>query len=296
MASFAWFPPSVQDPLPNLVDAPLPQKSALLQVAQQSQSLLEPEHENIVRRQIFLLFYASAPAETRVYEDDNRNEWNALLLGFYTQKEEIVSPTVRFEQTVPFSKNILAEETDPDELSAVLGREVYSNIKFCLASTMTVEAFDVWSDVYRDADSKMDPKSKQVLFPHFIVVHKKPDDTDTQAKAMNRGRAHLISLIAFYAALGIVDRSFYAFVTSGPKGILLMGWKSTQFERTYVFEKNIINVDIRQPSEAYRFAVFLLRLREEQADLMRRVQSALEAGAHTRSEFLGWRARKEADA
>jgi hypothetical protein len=64
----------------------------------------------------------------------------------------------------------------------------------------------------------------KLLFPHLVVEYKKRNDTE--AKALNQGRMYLISLISFYAALNIVDRAFYALVTNGAKGALLMGWKS----------------------------------------------------------------------
>jgi len=106
----------------------------------------------------------------------------------------------------------------------------------------------------------------KLLFPHLVVEYKKPHDTE--AKALNQGRMYLISLISFYAALNIVDHPFYALVTNGPKGALLMGWKSKK--RTYLIERNVVQFDISTPIGAYHFAIFLLRLREEQKDPRRR--------------------------
>ncbi|KAK7054038.1 hypothetical protein R3P38DRAFT_2854128 [Favolaschia claudopus] len=112
---------------------------------------------------------------------------------------------------------------------------------------------------------------EMILFPYFIVEYKKKHDTE--AKALNQGRLYLIALISYYAALDILDRPFYVLVTNGPKGALLMGWKSMGSERIYVVERNVVQFDISTPLGAYHFATFLLRLREEQKEFEKILQA-----------------------
>ncbi|KAJ7085447.1 hypothetical protein B0H15DRAFT_376251 [Mycena belliarum] len=127
----------------------------------------------------------------------------------------------------------------------------------------------------------------KLLFPHLVVEYKKQHHT--AGKALNQGRMYLISVISFYAALNIVDRAFYALVTNGAKGALLMGWKSKRGEKTYLFERSVVQFDISTPVGAYHFAIFLLRLREEQRELEVLIEAELKKGKFDRDQFMKWR-------
>ncbi|KAJ7476150.1 hypothetical protein FB451DRAFT_1245978 [Mycena latifolia] len=98
-----------------------------------------------------------------------------------------------------------------------------------------------------------------LLLPHATAEYKKKDDTD--GKALNQGRMYLISVVSYYAVLGIMDYPFYCLVTSGHLGAILMAWKSTKQNKIYVMERNIYTFDITSPLQAFQFATFLLRLR-----------------------------------
>ncbi|KAK7054054.1 hypothetical protein R3P38DRAFT_1477968 [Favolaschia claudopus] len=129
----------------------------------------------------------------------------------------------------------------------------------------------------------------KLFFPYFIVEHKKKHDTE--AKALNHGRLYLIALISYYAALNILGRPFYALVTNGPKGAILMGWKSEKSERIYVIDRNVVQFGISKLIEAYHFATFLLRLREEQKEFEKIVQAKVAEleKDFDHMEFQTWR-------
>ncbi|KAJ7748765.1 hypothetical protein DFH07DRAFT_1062461 [Mycena maculata] len=118
-----------------------------------------------------------------------------------------------------------------------------------------------------------------LLLPHAVAEYKKLSHTDS--KALNQGRLYLISVVSFYAALGIVDRPFYGLVTSGDRGAILMAWKSkpkselAKRAEIYIMERNVCMMDISNPLEAFQFATFLIRLREDQNDLKKLVEEKL---------------------
>ncbi|KAK7062201.1 hypothetical protein R3P38DRAFT_3251543 [Favolaschia claudopus] len=132
-----------------------------------------------------------------------------------------------------------------------------------------------------------------LLLPYFIVEYKKQNDT--AGKALDRGRLDLMALISYYAALGILDFPFYVLVTNGSKGAILMGWKSTQFERIYIVERNVVQLDISTPIGAYQFAIFLLRLREKQEDLEAKVKAKLVDVNFDPGKFQEWRKEWQAE-
>ncbi|KAK7054058.1 hypothetical protein R3P38DRAFT_2475647, partial [Favolaschia claudopus] len=127
----------------------------------------------------------------------------------------------------------------------------------------------------------------KVVLPYFIVEYQKRNDT--AGKALNHGRLDLMALISYYAALDILDFPFYVLVTDGSKGAILMGWKSTQFERIYIAERNVMQLDISTPIGAYQFAIFLLRLREQQKHLEDKVKEKLEDVNFDVGKFQEWR-------
>ncbi|KAJ7898958.1 hypothetical protein B0H14DRAFT_3424292 [Mycena olivaceomarginata] len=108
---------------------------------------------------------------------------------------------------------------------------------------------------------------------------------------------YLISVVSFYAALGIEDYPFYNLVTAGKRGAILMAWKSKskakpkpdsekrpqseseELPEIYIMERNVCILDISKPLEAFQFATFLIRLREDQEALKKRVQENLDADA-----------------
>ncbi|KAJ7090099.1 hypothetical protein C8R44DRAFT_990744 [Mycena epipterygia] len=124
--------------------------------------------------------------------------------------------------------------------------------------------------------TQMVPSFKgHLLLPHATVEYKKRDDTT--AKALNQGRMYLVSVVSFYSALGIQDFPFYCLLTSGTLGAILMGWQSSTQEQLYLVERDVQTFDISSPRQAFYFATFLLRLRENQAELRLRVEERLPA-------------------
>ncbi|KAJ7442924.1 hypothetical protein B0H11DRAFT_2291930, partial [Mycena galericulata] len=136
-----------------------------------------------------------------------------------------------------------------------------------------------------------------LLLPHATAEYKKHGDS--QSKALNQGQFYLISVVSFYAALGIVDRPFYGLITEGNRGAILMAWKSKpkpkakaksksnkqpqskseELAQIYIMERNVCLMDISKPLEAFQFATFLIRLREDQEALKKLVQKKLDADA-----------------
>ncbi|KAJ7455982.1 hypothetical protein B0H11DRAFT_230884 [Mycena galericulata] len=104
---------------------------------------------------------------------------------------------------------------------------------------------------------------------------------ETRFGGYRPGRFYLISVVSFYAALGIVDRPFYGLVTSGDRGAILMAWKSKPESESakraeiYIMERNVCRMDISNPLEAFQFATFLIRLREDQNELKKLVEEKL---------------------
>ncbi|KAK7013142.1 hypothetical protein R3P38DRAFT_3207920 [Favolaschia claudopus] len=133
----------------------------------------------------------------------------------------------------------------------------------------------------------------KTLFPYFIVEYKKRDDT--AGKALDQGRLDLMALISFYAALGILDFSFYVLVTDGWKGAILMGWKSTKSERIYIVERNVVHLDISTPIGSYQFAIFLLRLQDKQKDLEVKAKAKLADANLDFVKFQEWRKEWQAE-
>ncbi|KAJ7247886.1 hypothetical protein B0H12DRAFT_1235133 [Mycena haematopus] len=86
------------------------------------------------------------------------------------------------------------------------------------------------------------------------------------------------SLVAFYSAFGIDDYPFYCLVTSGKVGTLLMAWRSSTHKQTYLVERNTRKFDLSVPIEAFQFATFLLRLRDDQEKLKQHVEQRLKEG------------------
>ncbi|KAJ7601514.1 hypothetical protein B0H17DRAFT_159612 [Mycena rosella] len=126
-----------------------------------------------------------------------------------------------------------------------------------------------------------------LLLPHAVAEYKK--SSHTEGKALNQGRMYLVSLVAFYSAFGIEDYPFYCLVTSGKLGAILMAWKSSKRERTYLIERNVRKFDVSSPIQAYHFATFLLRLRDDQEQLKRRVEARLKDGGVDRNRLREWR-------
>ncbi|KAJ7714769.1 hypothetical protein DFH07DRAFT_863228 [Mycena maculata] len=126
-----------------------------------------------------------------------------------------------------------------------------------------------------------------LLLPHFVAEYKK--SAEDEGKALNQGRMYLTSMVAFYTTLGVEDYPFFALVTSGKVGAILMAWKSSEHCRTYLIERNVRSFDISSPIQAFHFATFLLRLRDDQKKLKGLVESKLSAGGD--EERKGLRAK-----
>ncbi|KAJ7735870.1 hypothetical protein DFH07DRAFT_843356 [Mycena maculata] len=190
------------------------------------------------------------------------------------------------EKTAPNEEKIMKKgEGSGTELNAANRKRFLQN-PFTLSKDLSFAAVDAVPNLKVPEFDAASFEGK-LLFPHLVVEYKKPHDTE--GKALNQGRMYLISLISFYAALKIVDRAFYALVTNGPKGALLMGWKSKKAERTYLVERNVVQFDISTPIGAYHFAIFLLRLREEQKELEALIEVELKNGKFDRDQFKKWR-------
>jgi hypothetical protein len=56
-----------------------------------------------------------------------------------------------------------------------------------------------------------------------------------------------------------------------------------------LFERNVVQFDISTPIGAYHFAIFLLRLREEQKELEGLIEAELKKGKFDRDQFKKWR-------
>ncbi|KAJ7508088.1 hypothetical protein B0H11DRAFT_2218087 [Mycena galericulata] len=94
-------------------------------------------------------------------------------------------------------------------------------------------------------ERKYDFKTHLIL-PHAVVEYKKY--SDDEGNTLNQGRMYLVSLVAFYSALGIEDYPFFS------------------------------KFDISSPIQAFHFATFLLRLRDDQEKLKKRVEAKLRVG------------------
>ncbi|KAJ7867281.1 hypothetical protein B0H13DRAFT_2065596, partial [Mycena leptocephala] len=105
------------------------------------------------------------------------------------------------------------------------------------------------------------------VFPHAVAEYKTPDDDE--GKALNQGRMYLAP---------IDDYPFYYLVTSGKLGAVLMAWRSSKTKQTYLMERNVRTFNISVPVQAVHFATFLLRLRDDQEKLKRRVEERIKEG------------------
>ncbi|KAJ7739606.1 hypothetical protein B0H16DRAFT_1694514 [Mycena metata] len=112
-----------------------------------------------------------------------------------------------------------------------------------------------------------------VVFPHVVVHYSRAPDT-----ALDRARMSLVSVVMFYAALGIDDHAFYCLMTSGAVCKVYMAWKSSQRQATYLVERNIRSFDISVPMGAFQLAALLLRLRDDREALRARVLARLKVG------------------
>ncbi|KAJ7831584.1 hypothetical protein B0H14DRAFT_1180907 [Mycena olivaceomarginata] len=136
------------------------------------------------------------------------------------------------------------------------------------------------------------PFKDHLLLPHATVEYKKAGDTE--GKALNQGRMYLVSVVSFYSsALGISNFPFYCLVTSGALGAVLMGWHSSKENEIYVLDRNTQTFNIAFPLQAFHFATFLLRLRDNQAELTQRIKDALKDVDAT--QFDRWRKLTQID-
>ncbi|KAJ7731836.1 hypothetical protein DFH07DRAFT_991714 [Mycena maculata] len=181
MTAFQWFPPLVEDPFPHVSGALLPHKNALCNRASviiqslPTTSTLQQHYQIIIKRQIFVLLYASAGANIiqvragiKAYEAQSRHDWDALLYCFYIAGEEIVSHNILYdlfaihcanvtilyslERMIHYPKNLLAEEEDLNKLVQTVTAEVSSSSTFYLGVAQNaVNAAGPLSDLYMQA-------------------------------------------------------------------------------------------------------------------------------------------------
>ncbi|KIJ61478.1 hypothetical protein HYDPIDRAFT_159531 [Hydnomerulius pinastri MD-312] len=81
---------------------------------------------------------------------------------------------------------------------------------------------------------------------------------------------YCVAAVTFLAALGIEEYPVYGLVTNGNVGAVLLSWKSPASKNIYIMERSIRTFDLSSPIEAFQFATFLLRLKD-QDDRLRRV-------------------------
>ncbi|KAJ7247889.1 hypothetical protein B0H12DRAFT_1303529 [Mycena haematopus] len=122
------------------------------------------------------------------------------------------------------------------------------------------------------------PFANHLLLPHFVAKYQGVAEHQGVDKVSIQGRMHLASLVAFYSAFGIDDYPFYCLVTFGKVGTLLMAWRSSIHKQTYLVERNMRKFDLSVPIEAFQFATFLLRLRDDQEKLKQHVEQRLKEG------------------
>ncbi|KAF7343056.1 hypothetical protein MVEN_01736000 [Mycena venus] len=124
-----------------------------------------------------------------------------------------------------------------------------------------------------------------LLLPHAVAEYKK--SSDTEGKALNQGCMYLVSLVTFYSALGIEDYPFLLPGDVGKVGSDPYGLEYSQ--RTYLIERNVRKFDLSSPIQTFHFATFLLRLRDDQEQLKRRVEAKLMEGGVDRNRLREWR-------
>ncbi|KAJ7645789.1 hypothetical protein B0H17DRAFT_1215917 [Mycena rosella] len=164
------------------------------------------------------------------------------------------------------------------------------SVKQQLQNPFYVCTTESWMVPTQAAHEHVHQFQEHLLLPHFVAEYKK--SADDEGKALNQGRMYLVSMVAFYSALGVDDYPFFALVTSGKVGAILMAWKSSKHDRTYLIERNVRNFDISSPIQAFHFATFLLRLRDDQEKLKVLVKLKLTEGGdqrRLRAKLRAWR-------
>ncbi|KAJ7894714.1 hypothetical protein B0H14DRAFT_3426745 [Mycena olivaceomarginata] len=96
------------------------------------------------------------------------------------------------------------------------------------------------------------------------------------ARALNQGRMYLISLVSYYAGMGIENRDFFCTVTNGMEGVVLMAWRSSETRRVYLLDRNPYKFTLTRPIEAFHYATVLLRLRDDRDELVQLVEEKLQ--------------------
>ncbi|KAF7336048.1 hypothetical protein MSAN_02318600 [Mycena sanguinolenta] len=126
-----------------------------------------------------------------------------------------------------------------------------------------------------------------LILPHAPAEYKKP--SDDFGKALNQGRMYLVSVVAFYSAIGIEDYPFYSVVTSGTLGAVIMAWKSPKNKVIYLMDRNVTTFNIAIPIEAFHFATFLLRLHDDRAVLIEKVKQCINKPGFDAKDLDRWR-------
>ncbi|KAL6308097.1 hypothetical protein BKA93DRAFT_599225 [Sparassis latifolia] len=116
----------------------------------------------------------------------------------------------------------------------------------------------------RDLDPEAITKD-QLLLPVLVVEYKRWNEDP--AKSLNQGRFYCVASVTFLAVLGIEGHPVFALVTDGVVGAVLLSWQSPQTKKIYVIERNVCTFDLSKPLQAFHFATFLIRLREQHEKL-----------------------------
>ncbi|KAJ7653620.1 hypothetical protein DFH06DRAFT_1204279 [Mycena polygramma] len=133
----------------------------------------------------------------------------------------------------------------------------------------------------------------RLLLPHAVLDY--GNVSKFTRETMDDGRMALISLVAFYSSLGITDRPFYHLSTTGTVCGILMAWKSSSQQKTYLIERKIRKFDLGSPVDALQFAAFLLRLRDDEKQLKHLVMAKLKDGLDPQ-RLQQWKKSAQCDA
>ncbi|KAJ7077156.1 hypothetical protein B0H15DRAFT_569947 [Mycena belliarum] len=180
------------------------------------------------------------------------------------------------------------ESADParNNTSADTVRVADSSVVDCASLEISVSAYETELPKAIQPSKSNTVSSESFILPHATAQYQtrgNPAD-----KAACSARMDLISTVSFYAALGIENYPFYCLRTSGSQCSVIMAWKSTKKDRIYLMERNICSFDISSPGQAFQFAGFLLRLRDDREKLKALVQERLDEGVDLQ-KMIWWR-------
>ncbi|KAJ7077170.1 hypothetical protein B0H15DRAFT_570405 [Mycena belliarum] len=157
----------------------------------------------------------------------------------------------------------------------------------CASLQISVSAYETeLPKAIQPSESNTVSSESHLILPHATAQYQTRGNP--QGKAAYSARMNLISTVSFYAALGIENYPFYCLRTYGSQCSVIMAWKSTKKDRIYLMERNICSFDISSPGQAFQFAGFLLRLRDDREELKALVQDKMDEGVDFQ-KMIWWR-------